>query len=228
MSKTTANYKTNAMKSPKVKIVRWSVVSIMILAVHSFANLGNLVNRCDVNRDGVINIQDIVLVSNHMGEKSDYSELIEEVIPEVTFDNVLTLLPGEKYKLRFSDYKITFDEFGEPLVTHIYWGSVNGGELVKGFTIDDPKIGVAFFIYPHIYYKTLDGERVFECEDITDEKLLCDEVIIIVERTSQGVERTSQDTGSSRDNRFTYTDILYHTTVIGNLTHPDRTFREYE
>ena len=209
------------MKFPRVKIVYWSVVSIMILAVHSFANLGNLVNRCDVNRDGVINIQYLILVSNHMGEKSDYSEMAEEVIHEVTFDNVLTLLPGEKYKLRFGDYQVTVDEFGERLVTHIYWGSVNSvGQLVKGFTSDDPKIRVTFFIYPHIYYKTLDGEPVFECEDI-DGKILCDEIVIIVEKRGYG----SKDTGGPKDNRFTYTDILYHTTVIGNLTHPDRKFR---
>lgn len=222
MSKTTANCETNAIKFPRVKIVYWSAVSVMILAVHSFANLGNLVNRCDVNRDGVINIQDLILVSNHMGEKSDYPELTEEVIHEVTFDNVLTLLPGEKYKLRFSDYQVAVDESGEPRVTHIYWGSVNGiGQLAKGFTIDDPKIRVSFFIYPHIYYKTLNGERVFECEEMTDGKLLCDEIIIIVEKRGYG----SKDTGGPRDNRFTYTEIGYHTTMIGNLTHPDRKFK---
>ena len=224
MSETTAHYETNTMKSPRVKIVYWSVVSIMILAVHSFANLGNLVNRCDVNRDGVINIQDLTLVANHIGERSDYPELTEEVIPEVTFDNVLTLLPGEKYKLRFSDYRVTVNEFNEPLVTHIYWGSVNGtGQLVKGFTIDDPKFRVSFYISPPIYYKTLDGERIFECEDMTDGKLLCDEIIIMVQKGANKYTR-----GSTGENRFTYTGLSYDTIVIGNLTHPDRTFEEYE
>ena len=32
----------------------------------------DLLNRCDVNRDGFINIQDLVLVSNNIGKSSDF------------------------------------------------------------------------------------------------------------------------------------------------------------
>lgn len=207
-----------------VKTSLWTVVGIITIAAYSIANLSTLVNRCDINRDGVVNVQDLVLVTNHMGEKSDFSERTEEVISEVTFDNALTLLPGEKYRLRFSDYQATVDEFGRSLVSEINWGSVNrDGSLVRGFTIDDPKVNVSFIIFPKIYYKTLDGERVFECEDRTDGKLLCDEIIITIRK--RGYETKS--TGGPRDQRFTYTQLQYHAMAIGNLTHPDRTF-EYE
>lgn len=32
----------------------------------------DLLNRCDINRDGFINIQDLVLVSNNIGKSSDF------------------------------------------------------------------------------------------------------------------------------------------------------------
>ena len=50
----------------------WGIVCIILCAGYSVATLDSIVNRCDINRDGVINIQDLVLVSNHMGEESDY------------------------------------------------------------------------------------------------------------------------------------------------------------
>ena len=55
-----------------VKTLLWSVIGIIVFAAYSIANLSSLVNRCDVNRDGVINVQDLVLIANHMGERSDY------------------------------------------------------------------------------------------------------------------------------------------------------------
>ena len=60
-------------------------------------------------------------------EKTPENETTEEVLPEVTFDNVLNLKPGEKYRLRPSKIGEGKEHFGDWRIAHFYWGNVEGG-----------------------------------------------------------------------------------------------------
>lgn len=64
----------------------------------------------------------------------------ETVYPEITFENVLELMPGERYRMRPTEsHEGTGDE---GVIYSVSWGSVGGNpkELLEGFTEDDPKV----------------------------------------------------------------------------------------
>lgn len=143
------------------------------------------------------------------------------VYPEITFENVLNLAPGEKYRLRPIDSHEGSGDEG--IIYSIGWGSIGEDRrLHEGFTEADPKIR-AWFSMANTgkapYAKTLDGKPVIVKEPLWDEI-----VIQIVENQWGG---GVQETGGPRGNRFEFTLVEYAAILIENLTHPDRTF-EYE
>ena len=54
------------------RILTIASVIVFTFAVAAVSDFSSVRNRCDINRDGIINIQDLVLVSNHFGKTSDY------------------------------------------------------------------------------------------------------------------------------------------------------------
>ena len=152
------------------------------------------------------------------------NETTEEVLPEVTFDNVLNLKPGEKYRLRPSRMaEGKQDNFSDWRIHYFWWGNVDEGpgRLLKDYTPDDPKVSVFFELNPQPYSETLDGKRVFE--RLPDGDFVFDEIVIQITKKVREGEKTA----GTRDNKFTYSFAVYDVVVIKNLTHPDRTF-EYE
>ena len=145
----------------------------------------------------------------------------ETMYPEITFENVLDLEPGQRYRLRPID---SVEGSGdEGLIRSIGWGSIDKDRnLREGFTEDDPKIR-AWFSMGNTgrspYAETLDGKPVIVKDPVWDEI-----VIEIVENTWGG---GVQETAGPRGNRFEFTLVEYSAILIENLTHPDRKF-EYE
>ena len=153
------------------------------------------------------------------------NETTEEVLPEVTLDNVLNLKPGEKYRLRPSKIAEGTEHFGDWRIAHFYWGNVEGGagRLSPDYTPDDLKVSVSFVLKPQPYSQTLDGKPAIEFEKLPDGGIVFDEVVIQISKKVREGEKTE----GPRGNKFTYTLVFYHIVAIKNLTHPDRTF-EYE
>ena len=148
----------------------------------------------------------------------------EELLPKVTFDNVLNLRPGEKYRLRPSRMaEGKRNDFSDWRIHHFWWGNVeeDPGRLLKDYTPDDPKVSVSFFLNPQPHSQTLDGKRVFK--RLPDGDIVFDEVAIQITKKVREGEKTA----GTKDNKFTYSFAVYDVVVIKNLTHPDRTF-EYE
>ena len=151
------------------------------------------------------------------------TEVGATVYPEVTFENVLDLIPGERYRMRPIDSHEGSGDEG--LIYSIGWGSVGGNpkELLEGFTEDDPKV-YAWFSMGNDggrapYAKTLDGKPVIAKDPVWDEIV----IEIVVNQWGGGV----QQTGGPRGNKFDFTLVEYSAILIENLTHPDRKF-EYE
>jgi len=145
----------------------------------------------------------------------------EPMYPEITFENVLDLEPGQQYRLK----PIDSDEGSgdEGLIYSIGWGSIDENRnLREGFTEEDPKIRAWFSMVNANrvpYAKTLDGKPVIVKNPVWDEI-----VIEIVENMWGG---GVQETGGPRGDRFEFTLVEYSAILIENLTHPDRKF-EYE
>ena len=149
----------------------------------------------------------------------------ETVYPEITFENVLVLMPGEKYRMRPTEsHEGTGDE---GVIYSVSWGSVGGNptELLEGFTEDDPKV-YAWFSMTNAnrapYAKTLDGKPVIVKDPVWDEIVI--EIISFGGLSGPG---GVQQIGGPRGNRFDFTLVEYDAILIENLTHPDRKF-EYE
>ena len=143
------------------------------------------------------------------------------VYPEITFENVLELMPGEKYRMRPTESREGTGDEG--VIYNVSWGSIRGNpkELLEGFTEEDPKV-YAWFSMVNAnrvpYAKTLDGKPVIVKDPVWDEI-----VIEIVENTTfEGVQQAG-----TRGNKFEYRLVEYAAILIENLTHPDRKF-EYE
>ena len=150
------------------------------------------------------------------------SETDEETMhPEITFENILDLEPGQRYRLRPIDSREGSGDEG--LIYSISWGSIDKNRnLREGFAEDDPKIR-AWFSMSNAgkapFANTLDGKPVIVKDPVWDEI-----VIEIVENMWGG---GVQETGGPRGNRFEFTLVEYSAILIENLTHPDRKF-EYE
>ena len=147
------------------------------------------------------------------------------VYPEITFENVLELMPGEKYRMRPTESHEGSGDEG--LIYSVSWGSVGGNpkELLEGFTEDDPKV-YAWFSMGNTgkapYAKTLDGKTVIVKDPVWDEIVI--EIISFGGLSGPG---GSKQEGGTRGNRFDFTLVEYDAILIENLIHPDRKF-EYE
>ena len=144
--------------------------------------------------------------------------------PEITFENVLDLAPGEKYRLRPIDSHE--DPDAEGFIFGVGWGSISEDHrLREGFTAADPKIRAWFsFSNPSTagkvpYAQTLDGKPVIVKAPVWDE--------IVIEIVENPWGKSFQETGGPRGNRFEFTRVEYAAILIENLTHPDRRV-EYE
>jgi hypothetical protein len=105
------------------------------------------------------------------------------------------------------------------------FGNVGGhGQLLEGYTEDDPKLHVWFNLTKYPYETTLDGERVIEFNPVWDEIVI--EIVSASQIIGAGGEITTKR-GGTRGNRFDYNVRAYAAILIENLTNPDRKF-EYE
>ena len=147
------------------------------------------------------------------------------VYPEITFENVLELMPGEKYRMRPTSYDLLGKE--DTKILSVSWGSVGGYPrvILEGFTEDDPKILAGFSMVNANrvpYAKTLDGKPVIVKDPVWDEIVI--EIISFGGLSGPG---GSKQEGGTRGNRFEFTLVEYDAILTENLTHPDRKF-EYE
>ena len=154
----------------------------------------------------------------------------KEPMPEVSFDNVLSLQVGEQYILRPSDvwsWEWPGDRRLDSIIRELVFGSLTSFEpvsLLPRLPADTPKVLAFFTLNPTPYAFTFDNERVI---DVTagDDSVIYDEIIIMIKRRTVQSERTSQG-GRGRD-PFTYQTVNYEAVAIENLTNPNRIF-EYE
>ena len=191
--------------------------------------------RLDVDGNGSVDGTDIILVSNNFGESAtdtpQDTRIIDQAEPtaksdisEITFDNALNLMPGEKYRFKPTSFSTIRDEIGEFVIGYVHWGSVSiFGKLIERdhIPLDTPKISIEFRLDPTPYRDSLDGVHVFDHHPLTWE--VFDE--IVVEVVSKGNQEERK--GGERGNIYTYTFIQYKGTLIENLTRPDSLF-EYE
>lgn len=213
-----------------------SIVITFLITIQAVTHVQDERSRADVNQDGIINILDLVIVAKYLGEREeelDAEHALPEpaaetespaVYPEVTFDNVLELMPGERYRIRPTDSHEGAGDEG--LIYSIGWGSIDENrKLREGFTADDPKIR-AWFSMANAgkapYAKTLDGKPVIVKDPVWDEIVI--EIISFGGLSGAG---GSKQVGGPRGNRFEFTLVEYDAILIENLTHPDRKF-EYE
>ena len=149
------------------------------------------------------------------------------VYPKVTFENVLDLIPGEKYRLR--PLSISGQGHGlDAIITDLVFGSLtNVGPVAlrPDLPADTLKVVAWFTLTPAPYETTPDSEPVFGIFDWQGSAGEPDEIIIEIKEKTELVERTSPG-GRGRD-PSTYNIVRYEAVAIENLTHPDRTF-EYE
>ncbi|RKU09180.1 hypothetical protein C6503_21820 [Candidatus Poribacteria bacterium] len=143
--------------------------------------------------------------------------------PEITFENVLDLEPGVRYRMRPTSSSERSGAEGK--ISSVHWGSIDikTRELREGFTDDDPKIFAAFYFVDTDtgeapFAETLDGKKVIERDPVWDE------IVIEILWNRWGAV---QETGGPRGNRFEFTLVEYNAILIENLTHPDRKI-EYE
>ena len=159
---------------------------------------------------------------------------IEVVIPEttapeileITFQNVLYLKAGKRYRLRPTDLSGSGVGFDEAVLDTIYWGNISHDESFverSDFPADAPKILFRLRLTdPKPYFYTLDGQPIIE-HGIIQNQQISDEIVVEITR-SHGVLETL---GGKRGNKFPYKIVSYTGVTIENLTHPDRVF-EYE
>ena len=159
---------------------------------------------------------------------------IEVVIPEttapeileITFENVLYLKVGERYRLRPTDLSGSGVGWNEAVLNTINWGNISHDESFverSDFPADAPKIHFRLWITdPKPYFYTRDGIPIIE-HGIIRNQSISDEIIVEITR-SHGVSETL---GGERGNKFPYKIVSYEGVAIENLTHPDRVY-EYE
>lgn len=159
-------------------------------------------------------------------EPTKVEQLVSEVeaqgtmYPEITFENVLKLIPGERYRMSPTESEEGTGDEGR--IWSVSWGSIGGKPkaLLEGFTEDDPKV-YAWFAMGNAgkvpYAKTIDGKPVIVKDPVHDEIVI--EIVYIQSR--------GQQTAGPRGNKFEFTLVEYAAILIENLTHPDRKF-EYE
>lgn len=172
----------------------------------------------------------------HLGEvETPTDPVVEEVVEAVTFDNVLDLQAGKKYKLipinawvnaEGIEQRIEALHFGSIYDNHWIDGIPVNPRLIERVSADAPKVWASFTLNPMPYFYTLDEEWVISAVFDRDVDVPAyDEIVIEIKGRTELVEKTSPDRRGREV--FTYHIVKYEAVAIENLTHPDRKF-EYE
>lgn len=158
-------------------------------------------------------------------QPDDTAELVDdtaELLPAITFENVLKLKPGQRYRMIPTEINGGSEPEGEDKIGDVSWGNVGGYPRVvlEGFTDNDPKIMAWFSMGNAINYGiknvlpyalTIEGKKVIEQGD---------EIVIEI----VGLETLAEQEGGTRNNKFVFTLVEYSALLIENLTNPDRLF----
>ena len=147
-------------------------------------------------------------------------------IPEITFENVLFLREGKRYRLRPTRLDFTTDRWGDIVLSSVIWGNIGFDfEFVErsDFPVDAPKIRLNIQFYDRKpYFYTRDGDPVIN-HTVINRQPISDEIVVEIKyRRWAGDER-----GGDRGEKFDFKHIAYESIIIENLTRPDVIF-EYE
>lgn len=133
--------------------------------------------------------------------------LAEEVIPEITFENVLDLEVGKKYRIKPSSYTESYARnWFDHTIPNLFFSSVR-----EGIPADTLAVEARFTLNPAPYLLTPDHVHVITRSPVYDEI-----IIEIKQKTEQGEARGGL-----------FTIVTYEAVAIENLTNPDLKF-EYE
>ena len=194
--------------------------------------MGNEVSYKDVSYIAVaienVTRPDRKFVSEEM--PTDLERVVPERvdIPELTFENALNLVSGQRYRFRpTSTFKVGNLAHGLQnfRLGHVTWGNVDesGVPYIRAeFPADAPRIAVSIYMETRPYFYSLDGDPVVEVLYI-GRKPVADEIVVEITGVGEVLERV----GGERGNQQLYTTALYTGIAIENLTNPDRKF-EYE
>ena len=147
-------------------------------------------------------------------------------IPEITFENALSLGVGRRYRFRPTHLETTTDRWGDVLLRAVTWGNIGPDlEFVErsDFPTDVPKIRVDIsFSEKQPYFETHDGKPIIRHTRINNQPA-SDEILVEITNRHGVVDAR----GGRRGNKFDFKHIHYRAVVIENLTLPNRVF-EYE
>ena len=138
-------------------------------------------------------------------------ETKEDVIPEVTFDNVLDLEVGKRYKMRPTSH---VESLGVSWLDHklsvLFFSNVS-----EGLGADIRAIDARFTLNPAPYLLKSKLERVLNFARSTDSRVY-DEIIIKITQ--------KKEIGEKERGVLIFDYVNYEAVAIENLTNPDRTF----
>ena len=64
-------------------LAKYALAIIIVLALSIQCVIGTVVNRCDINQDGIINIQDLVLVADNSRLRHYITSILSETVTRV-------------------------------------------------------------------------------------------------------------------------------------------------
>lgn len=181
---------------------------------------------CDQGKKMVAPVMDDVHVP--VKETTTPTVPVEDVIEEITFDNVSSL-QFKRYRMRPTEFAAGIGAEGR--IEELVFGSVSPilydgvVKLNSGLAADTPKVAAYFQLTSAPYAETTDGLPVIDWTLKDDGMYVSDEIVIEIQAVGIQSERTS--TGGRGGEPFTYVFMQYDAIAIENLTNPDRKF-EYE
>lgn len=135
----------------------------------------------------------------------------EEVIPEITFDNVLDLEVGKTYRMRPTSYiQSLAGVWHAHKISELFFSNFR-----DRLTADPPAVEARFILNPAPYMQKSERELVINYVASGTDSRVYDEIIIEITQ--------KKEHGEKRGFRY----VIYEAVAIENLTNPDRKF-EYE
>ena len=154
------------------------------------------------------------------GTSVEETPTTEPEIPEITFENVLDVVEGKRYRLRPTT--ISTDINREHLfITTAYWGNVDIDEkfIENGnFPADARKVRLFLAFDPPIHTYTPEDEIVIGYDGMLKQ---WDEIVIEVTSKPNIIQRV----GELKNRPVTYLSVGFLCKPIENLTQPDRKFK---
>ena len=144
----------------------------------------------------------------------------EPEIPELTFENVLDVEVGERYRLIPTAFSTDINR-DHLFITTVYWGNVDINEMFienGNFPADARKIRLFLAFDPPIYTYTPEGEIVIGYDGTLQQ---LDEIVIEVTSKPNILQRV----GELMNQPVTYLSVGFLCKPIENLTQPDRNFK---